>query len=549
MIPAARHIGPTTRWLVVTCALGCTLGSTLATGSAFGQTPSAPGAPSPATPTAPAHGYGAITGLVVDSLNGGALAGAQVSVEGLNVLAVTDSNGQFRIDSVPPGKYRIGIFHPLLDSLALSIASMPLQVSADSTLEVLFGTPSAISFIHLVCGNVQIDTMNGIGPSVIVGRVLDAENEAPEPHVRVTLSWVDIQAGMSIGVRRILYVRDTTTGPGGEFRLCHLPARLNGTARAFSSAADSGAVTRPYALRGRLVGTVVLHMPGAAAQHDQPVASTNGTPANGTPAPAAGSVLTGRVIRSHGSGPFAGAQVMVLGSTQTTVTNDSGQFTLRGLPAGSRTLEVRALGWEPVSMPVDLAQREPRQVTVPLEVKTAVLRAVVVTATLNAGLQRVGFDTRKHMGIGRFLGPDDIEKRNAFEFVDVMAGMPGLVRRPGPYGEDYLAATRGMGSCVRYVVDGAPYQEVTRGDINTFVRADDIGAVEVYQPSEAPAQYAYSPPMMSAGSPTFGRMGRPGTARAGTMGSSAGGGGMGGGTGCMKIIIWTKGRLGLGASR
>jgi len=253
-------------------------------------------------------------------------------------------------------------------------------------------------------------------------------------------------------------------------------------------------------------------------------------------------VLTGRVIRSDGSGPFAGAQVMVLGSNQTAVTNDSGQFTLRGLAAGSRTLEVRALGWEPVTMSVDLAQREPRQVTVPLEVKTAVLRAVVVTATLNAGLQRVGFDTRKHMGIGRFLGPDDIAKRNPFEFVDIMAGMPGLVRRPGPYGEDYLAATRGMGSCVRYVVDGVPYQEVTPGDINTLVQADDIGAVEVYQPSESPAQYAYSPPVMSAGSPTFGRMGRAGTPRPGTMGTN---GGAGGGTGCMKVIIWTKGRLGV----
>lgn len=144
---------------------------------------------------------------------------------------------------------------------------------------MIFGTPSAISFIHLVCGNIQIDTINGIGPSVIVGRVLDAETEEPRPNAKVTLSWVDIQAGASIGVRRIQRVRDTTTGPGGEFRFCHLPPHLNGAARAFNTTADSGAVTRPYALRGRLVGTVVLHVPGAAPQHDQAVASASGTPA------------------------------------------------------------------------------------------------------------------------------------------------------------------------------------------------------------------------------------------------------------------------------
>jgi hypothetical protein len=534
MIPAVRHAGPTSRRLFVACALGCTLA---AAGSAFGQAAS-PSAPAPA---APASGYGAIAGLVVDSLNGGALAGAQVAVDGLNVLAMTDSSGRFRIDSVPPGAYRIGIFHPLLDSLALSIATVPFKVAADSTLEVVIGTPSAISFIHLVCGNIQIDTMNGIGPSVIVGRVLDAETEAPQPHAKVSLSWVDIQVGASIGVRRIQRVRDTTTGPGGEFRFCHLPSHLTGTARAFSTTADSGAVTRPYVLKGRLVGALVLHVPSAEAPHDQPVASATGASAAPGGGVLTGSVLTGRVMGSDGSGPFAGAQVMVRGSNQTAVTNDSGQFTLRGLPAGSRTLEVHALGWEPVTMPVDLAQREPRQVTVPLEVKTAVLRAVVVTATLNAGLQRVGFDSRKHMGIGRFLDPDDIAKRNAFEFVDLMAGMPGVIRRPGPYGEDYLAATRGMGSCVRYVVDGSPYQEMSRGDINTFVRPDDIGAVEVYQPNESPAQYAYSPPMMTAGSPTFGRMGT-GARPAGTMGAS---GGSSGGTSCMKIVIWTKSRLGL----
>ena len=354
---------------------------------------------------------------------------------------------------------------------------------------------------------------------------------------------------MSIGVRRILHVRDTTTGPGGEFRLCHLPSRLNGTARAFSAGTDSGAVTRPYALRGRLVGAIVLHMPGAAPEHDQPVASASGSPTSASPAPAAGSVLTGRVIRSNGSGPFAGAQVMVLGSNQTTVTNDSGQFTLRGLQAGSRTLEVRALGWEPVSMPVDLAQREPRQVTIPLEVKTAVLRAVVVTATLNAGLQRVGFDTRKKMGIGRFLGPDDIANRNAFEFVDVMAGMPGLVRRPDPTAtiisppRAAWAVASGTSSTARRIRRCHPATSTPSCAPTTSAPSRCISRAR--RPPSMPTRLQ----VMSAGSPTFGRMGRPGTPRAGTLGSSAGGGGMGGGTGCMKILIWTKGRLGLGSSR
>ncbi len=542
MIPSVlRHASRVAGLITLIC--------TVATGTARSQSSTKPaGAPSPAAKTSPSP-FGQITGVVVDSLHGHPLTGAQISVEGLNSLAMTDSAGHFTIDSVPPGKYRIGVFHPLLDSLALSIASPQLQVFADSTLGVILATPSAPTFIRLVCGAVQIDTMAGIGPSVVVGRVLDAETEAPAAGIRVTLSWTDIQAGANIGVRRIQRTRDTTTGPSGGFRFCNLPPGVNGVARAIVSTADSGAVSRPLAINGRLVVALVLHVPGMA----KPATGTHGTassdgssPASTTPS--AGSVLTGRVIRSDGTGPFAGAQVTVLGSRVTAITNDSGDFVLRGLAAGSRTLAVRAVGWQPVTLPVDLAVRAPQQVVVPLQVRTAALQAVVVTATLDAGMKRVGFDSRRHTGVGHFIGPDDIEKRGPFEFVDIISGTPGVTRHPGPYGEDYLTATRGGSSCVAYVVDGVPYVEMTHGDINTYLRPEEVGAVEVYQPGESPVQYASTAPVVRTEIVEV-----PGNPRAagsmGTFGALRGGTGIAGanvgGTGCVKIVVWTKARLGL----
>ncbi len=527
MIPLVRCVRRSTPVLALICA---------GVASAPARSQSAPASQA----SSPAHSaFGSIAGIVADSLHGGPLAGAEVSVEGLSSLVMTDSAGRFRIDSVPPGKYRIGIFHPLLDSLSLSIASAPVHVTADSALAVYLATPSALTFVRLACGPIVIDTLNGVGPSVIVGRVLDAETEAPAGNIHVSLSWTEIQAGRTIGLRRVRYVRDTTTGRGGEFRFCHVPGRINAVARAESTTRDSATVSRPFSMAGRYIGMLVLHMPGTdtSASHTPPSVASSGS----SDGPPAGSVLTGRVMRSDGFGPLSGAQVTILGSKQTATTNDSGQFTLRGLPAGSRTLAVRALGWEPVTMAVDLAVHEPRQVTVPLEVKTAVLRAVIVTATLNAGLERVGFDARKRAGFGHYLGPDDIEKRNAYDFAGLMAGVPGVVRRPGPYGEDYLTSMRGTGSCVRYIVDGAGYQEMSPGDINTFVRPAEIGAVEVYQANDAPAQYAYSPPAMFNSTPAFGRVGA-GISRAGGMGMP---GGRSSATGCMKILIWTKTRLGL----
>ena len=542
MIPAVlRHARVAVRLLTLICTV-------TGAGAARSQSSAKPaGAPSTAGRTSPSP-FGEITGVVVDSLHGRPLTGAQISVEGLNSLAMTDSAGRFTIDSVPPGKYRIGVFHPLLDSLALSIASPQLQVFADSTLGVILATPSAPTFIRLVCGSIQVDTMAGIGPSVVVGRVLDAETEAPAAGIRVTLSWTDIQAGANIGVRRIQRTRDTMTGPTGGFRFCNLPPSVNGVARAIVSTADSGAVSRPLAINGHLIVALVLHVPGSA----KPATGTHGSASSDGSAPAStapstGSVLTGRVMRSDGTGPLPGAQVTVLGSQVTTVTNDSGDFTMRGLSAGTRTLAVRAVGWEPVTMPVDLAVHEPRKVVVPLQIRTAALKAVVVTATRDAALKRVGFDSRRHTGIGHFIGPDDIEKRSPFEFVDIMSGTPGVMRHPGPYGEDYLTGTRGASSCVTYIVDGVPYVEMTHGDINTFVRPEEVGAVEVYQAGESPVQTAFAPQ-----APTI-REVEGGNHRAGTMSTDAAlsgrvgtpGGTGGGGTGCVKIVVWTKARLGL----
>jgi hypothetical protein len=479
--------------------------------------------------------FGAIMGLVIDSLRGGPLTGAQISVEGVASQALTDSLGRFRIDSVPAGQYRIGIFHPLLDSLGLSIASPPLTVPAGKTIALAFATPSAPTIVRLTCGSAPADTAAGSGPSEVIGRVLDAETESPVAGALVSLSWTDMQASQATGVHRLQRVRDTTTGPSGEFRFCHLPGNLAGSARTVHVGADSSGVSRQYAMNGRLVGFLVLHLPSndTAARPGAPVIASASNSSPPSPSPSGHGVLTGRVVRSDSGAPFVGAQVMVLGTGDTAVTGDSGQFTLRGLPSGSRTLEVRAFGWAPVLMPVEVSQRAPRQVTVPLATKAAVLKPVVVTATVNAALHTIGFDAREKSGVGHFLGPEDIAKRNTFEIADLLAGMPGLVRRYSANGNDYLAGTRTMGpccGCVNYILDGMPYRELMLGDINSYLQPNQIAAVEVYQTSEQPPTFAYSPPALA-----------PATAPpAGTMGAAGNGG-----TDCVKIIIWTKSRLGL----
>jgi hypothetical protein len=481
----------------------------------------------PTRPQAPA-GFGVVVGVVADSLYGGPLVGAQISIEGVNARVLSDSLGRFRLDSVPAGRYRIGIFHPLLDSLGMSIASPPLDVAANSTLSLVFATPSAPTIVRLDCG-VPLTGIADSATSLIIGHILDAETEAPVAGAHVSLRWGHFQSALAAKLRHAQGQWDATTGPNGEFRFCHVPPHLTGVARASRSAADTSGVSRPYAMRGRQVRFLVLHIP-AADSEKQTARATSGP-----------ATLTGRVIRAAAGEdrgvPFIGAVVTVDGARDTAITGDSGQFTLHSLPTGSRTLEVRALGWEPEALPIELSRHTLRNVIIPLATKTAVLDAVVVTATLNAGLHRIGFDARKRLGIGHFLGPEDIANITASEFADLMTTMPGIRRRFDEQGNAFLATTRATMGCVSYVIDGQPFLEATPGQINHVVPVTEIGAVEVYQASEAPPGGQYTQPPM----PSSQSLQRQGALAAGSIDSLGGNGG----TTCVKIYIWTKTHLGL----
>src|SRR3954464_14961856 len=91
------------------------------------QNNSAPGA------AGPRAGRAQIVGVVIDSLNGGFLSGASIMIDGMQMSAETDSLGRFSFDSLPSGTFQLGVFHPRLDTLSLSIVTRPFHVGPDST--------------------------------------------------------------------------------------------------------------------------------------------------------------------------------------------------------------------------------------------------------------------------------------------------------------------------------------------------------------------------------------------------------------------------------
>lgn len=141
-------------------------------------------------------GKAQIVGVVVDSLNGRYLSDADVVIEGARVTLQTDSLGEFKIDSLPPGTYRVGVFHPLLDTLGIMLATRPFHVGPDSSSFVLLAVPSAATIILGSCP-VQPGAQ---GKSAVIGHVNDPETLQPVVQAEVSIAWTEIE--VSKGIRR-----------------------------------------------------------------------------------------------------------------------------------------------------------------------------------------------------------------------------------------------------------------------------------------------------------------------------------------------------------
>ena len=99
----------------------------------------------------------------------------------------------------------------------------------------------------------------------------------------------------------------------------------------------------------------------------------------------ANGTVIGRVTDSASGQGLGGAAVRVAGTKLSTVTSDSGNFTLHQVPVGEQVLSVRLFGYKPADRAVTVVDSERTSVRIVLTSVPTVLSGVVTTA---AGLQR-----------------------------------------------------------------------------------------------------------------------------------------------------------------
>ena len=430
--------------------------------------------------TSPPPGHAVVTGVAVDSVRGGFLRGAIVSVSGTVRSAITDSSGRFRIDSVQPGTRYLEVMHPLLDSIALKVRTAPRDLKAGDTTAFILSVPSPPTIVATKC--TPEDLTRGAG--ALVGTVTDADTDAPSNGASVVVEWTDYQLTRRSMIR-VPQKRVGTVRSDGTYRVCGIPDDLVTAVIAVRGADSTGTVTVSFEKK---LAIASFHLPASGTT------AANAAPAphdsTAAPTPRGTATLTGRVTDGAGT-PLAGARVAVEADNAATTTDNQGNFRLTGLRTGTRTLAVRRIGFASIDMPVDVSGTSARAVTVTMGHYVAVLDEVRVSAMREIGLQRVGFADRQKSGAGKFFSPADIRQRNPQRLNNLLETAPML--RMGSTNEGKRYVTGRHNGCVHYYVDGMSWFTASANDPemspDAFLSGAELGAVEVYDELSTPAEF------------------------------------------------------------
>jgi hypothetical protein len=422
-------------------------------------------------------GYAVVTGAAVDSVRGGYLRGAIVSVSGTTRSAITDSLGRFSVDSIAPGSHYLEVMHPLLDSISLKVRTPPRDLTANDTTTFILSVPSPATIVSAKC--TADDRERGAG--ALVGTVTDADTGTPSAGATVIVEWTDYQLSRrsmnKAPQRRIGSVR-----ADGTYRVCGIPDDLVTGVIAARGADSTGIVTVSFE-RKLAVASFRLPPPGSSVAAVSP-ARDSIVAGRGT------ATLAGKVVDASGT-PLASARVAVEADNAATTTDNQGNFRLTGLRTGTRTVSVRRIGFASLDTPVDVSSTSSRGVTFTMSHYVAVLDAVRVTAMRQVGLQRIGFTDREKTGGGKFFSPDDIDKRNPMKLNNLLETVTSLRVGTTPDGKRYLTGRHS--GCINYFVDGMRWFVASRFDPemspDSFLSGAELGAVEVYDELSVPAEF------------------------------------------------------------
>lgn len=210
------------------------------------------------------------------------------------------------------------------------------------------------------------------------------------------------------------------------------------------------------------------------------------------------STVTGTVTDRESREPVASAVVVMhpIGGEDarglTTRTDDHGRFRFKGIPSGDYQIQTHHIGYEDRTDTLSVGVKVLVQVDVQVGTEAVGLPPVKVTVR-QGWLADTGFYYRKEAGFGKFLTPEDLDKRNAPRMTQVLRQIPGIrvSKLCGAFSCTQvvrMSATNAYRACsVTYYMDGREMHGPVSID---HISPLDVAAVEIYQSiAETPAQF------------------------------------------------------------
>jgi len=427
-----------------------------------------------------------VSGVVHDSIARRPLAGATVQLVASDDPArftqsmLSDSLGRFEFAEVPDGVYHIGFLHPMLDSLGIDPMLRAVRVEGGRGARADLAIPSPARLRAVICHAAGAPS----GSAVVIGFVRDARERLPSPGARVSAQWLEYSVGRG-GVAQRAPRRVVTAHANGWFALCDVPSPgsllLSASRGADSTSAIEATVPKEGFLRRDLYlggARSVVHADSRSRTDTLPVA---------TPRMQVGDVrLSGRVLASASGLPLPGAQVSIANGPATRA-NAAGQFTFADAPAGTRTLEIRAVGYYPERRSIDVLEG-----AAPVIVALATLQSVLDTIKTVANRERYTafreFELRSRIGVGRFLSAADVARRQPIFTSDLFNSIIGVTIDGDSI---WMRSTFNFGErCTpHFYINGAIVRGLTLAEVNAFVRPREIMGLEVYSASQVPPQF------------------------------------------------------------
>jgi hypothetical protein len=196
------------------------------------------------------------------------------------------------------------------------------------------------------------------------------------------------------------------------------------------------------------------------------------------------------IVRDSGGVPIRDVQIR-LGSGPRAITNEKGGFAFASLSPGVTMVSLRRLGFAPDSISVILRAGRVDSLVLVMTSMAAELPGVTVEDEADARSHRIlaGFWERRSRGFGNFMTRDEIDKRDAHDFVDLTRMIPSLrvVNMNGRRTLRFNGSLQPRDCPPQYVVDG---MRIEQGSPDEF-SPHDIEALEFYSgPATTPPQFS-----------------------------------------------------------